>query len=295
LQTALALWRGRPLTGLDNYPGRRSRPAGWDHLRLQAERCLIDARLALGQHLQVVAELQQLAQQHPYDEPLHAALMLALYRFRGRPTRWSSTTCCATPSPKDWASTPARRSRTSTFVCFGRTLAGNAARHRSRRRPRRCRHPRSCRRRFPRSPAAVPCWPSSTRWYPMLSKARHAGRPALPRWSSRGVRTAGVGKPRWRCTGAHRVADQFPDGQLYVNLRGYDPAGAPLDPAEVIRQFLQALGVPAHLLPPDLDAQIGLYRSVLAGKRTLIVLDKRPRRAAGAPVAARLRRAAWSS
>jgi len=72
---------------------------------------------------------------------------------------------------------------------------------------------------------------------------------------------------------AHRIRDRFPDGQLYVNLRGFDPVADPTPPAEAIRRFLDALAVPARLVPVDPDAQVRLYRNVLATKRVLIVLD----------------------
>ena len=72
---------------------------------------------------------------------------------------------------------------------------------------------------------------------------------------------------------AHQVAGSFPDGQLYVNLRGYDPSGTPLPPAEAIRGFLDALGVPAAHIPAGPDAQARLYRSLLASQRMLIMLD----------------------
>jgi tetratricopeptide (TPR) repeat protein len=72
---------------------------------------------------------------------------------------------------------------------------------------------------------------------------------------------------------AHRVAAQFPDGTLYVNLRGFDPGGPALDPGEAVRGFLDAFGVPAARIPAGLPAQAGLYRSLLAGKRVLVVLD----------------------
>jgi DNA-binding SARP family transcriptional activator/Tfp pilus assembly protein PilF len=83
---------------------------------------------------------------------------------------------------------------------------------------------------------------------------------------------AGVGKTTLAAHWAHRARERFPDGQLYVNLRGFDP-GQRMEPAEAIRQFLDALGVPAERVPADQDARAGLYRSMLAGRRMLILLD----------------------
>ncbi|HYN96580.1 MAG TPA: NB-ARC domain-containing protein, partial [Pilimelia sp.] len=84
---------------------------------------------------------------------------------------------------------------------------------------------------------------------------------------------AGVGKTALAVSWAHRVAARFPDGQLYVNLRGFDPAGAALTAAEAVRGFLDAFAVPPHRVPAGRDAQVGLYRSLLADRRVLVVLD----------------------
>ena len=84
---------------------------------------------------------------------------------------------------------------------------------------------------------------------------------------------AGVGKTALAVHWARKVANRFPDGQLYVNLRGYDTEGAAVTAEEVTGWFLLALGVPAGQVPADAQARSGLYRSVLAGRRVLIVLD----------------------
>ncbi|GAB3157975.1 hypothetical protein GCM10027290_60270 [Micromonospora sonneratiae] len=85
--------------------------------------------------------------------------------------------------------------------------------------------------------------------------------------------TAGVGKTALAVHWAHRMASRFPDGQLYADLRGFHPAGAQLDPAEVLRDFLHALGIPAPRMPVSLPALVGLYRSLLAERQVLVLLD----------------------
>jgi hypothetical protein len=86
------------------------------------------------------------------------------------------------------------------------------------------------------------------------------------------VGTAGVGKTSLAIHWAHRVADQFPDGQLYVNLHGYDP-NTPVTADQALERFLRSMGVTGESLPTDLESRAALYRSLLAGRRVLIVLD----------------------
>jgi len=85
--------------------------------------------------------------------------------------------------------------------------------------------------------------------------------------------TAGVGKTALAIHWAHRVRAEFQDGQLYLNLRGFEAAAPPVQPGEAIRVFLDALAVPTHRIPVGLAEQVALYRSLVADRRILVVLD----------------------
>lgn len=85
--------------------------------------------------------------------------------------------------------------------------------------------------------------------------------------------TAGVGKSTLAVHWGHRQLDRFPDGQLYVNLRGFDPTAEPMSPADALASFLSALGAAAEHMPDDVDARAALFRSLAHDKRLLIVLD----------------------
>ncbi|MEV4054995.1 tetratricopeptide repeat protein [Amycolatopsis sp. NPDC049688] len=84
---------------------------------------------------------------------------------------------------------------------------------------------------------------------------------------------AGIGKTTLALRWSHQAAERFPDGQLYVNLRGFEPVAAPVAATEALRGFLAALRVPADAIPADEEAQSALYRSILAGRRVLVLLD----------------------
>jgi DNA-binding SARP family transcriptional activator len=85
--------------------------------------------------------------------------------------------------------------------------------------------------------------------------------------------TAGIGKTALAIRFARQAAGHFPDGQLYVNLRGFDPSGNPANAGTVLRGFFEALGMPSPKVPPDVEGKTALFRSLLNGKRMLLLLD----------------------
>jgi hypothetical protein len=87
------------------------------------------------------------------------------------------------------------------------------------------------------------------------------------------VGTAGVGKTSLAVHWARRIAGRFPGGELYINLRGFDPAAAALTPAQAVNTALASLGLPAEGLPDGLDARAALFRTMAAQRRLLVLLD----------------------
>ncbi|MFD2686555.1 BTAD domain-containing putative transcriptional regulator [Streptomyces phyllanthi] len=84
---------------------------------------------------------------------------------------------------------------------------------------------------------------------------------------------AGVGKTTFAVHWARRIADRFPDGRLFLDLRGFDPTGTPVPPERALRMVLEAFGVPPQTLPQDVEALGARYRTLLAGRRVLLLLD----------------------
>jgi DNA-binding SARP family transcriptional activator/tetratricopeptide (TPR) repeat protein len=113
---------------------------------------------------------------------------------------------------------------------------------------------------------------------PEMLQAGHAGLPvSQPSGACSPVAvvagTAGVGKTTLGIRFARQAATYFPDGQLYVNLRGFDQSGEPLHPGSALRGFFDALGVPPQQVPSETEAKTALFRSLLNGKRMLLLLD----------------------
>ncbi len=269
---ALALWRGEPLVdvGSDLLAARQgSRLA---ELRLQALETRFDAELQLGQHREVISELRQLAAGHPLRERLHLLLMLALYRDGRQGEALAAYRHARNVLIEELGAEPGpdlqqlHRQILAADPALERRGMGVSALA-----------PTAPVRPVPRQlPAAVAGFSGRTAEMAALTRILDdADGDAAPGTVviSAIEGTAGVGKTALALHWAHQVADRFTDGQLYVNLRGYDPSGTRVAPEAAIRGFLDALGVPPGQIPPTPEAQAGLYRSLLSGKRVLIVAD----------------------
>ena len=258
-----------------------------EQARLQVIEWRIEADLHLGRQEVLIPELQALVGEYPLREHGHAQLMLALYRCGRSAEALQAFQRARRVLVRELGIEPGLELR----ALQEKILAGDpglvastpqddepvaAADHATTAKPRQL---PSGERIPPRElPPAVPHFTGRSAELKTLTRLLAGGprpgeqAPETVEISAIGG-TAGVGKTALAIHWAHQVAGRFPDGQLFVNLRGYDPAGAPLETGAVVRRFLQALAVPLGRIPSDLDAQVGLYRSLLAGKRMLIVLD----------------------
>lgn len=264
-EQALALARGEPFTGLDT-PWLNALRASL-HARQQTVReDLTDLRLRQGRHTALVADLAEQTIQHPLDERLAGQYLLALYRsgrqaealahYR-RVERLLAEELGVDPSP------PLRMLHQQILTANPTLSTATPHAQMSRSVP------------VPQQlPAPPRLFTGRTGELLRLDAAlaeqvAAGGTVVISAISGLG----GIGKTWLALHWAHRNLDRFPDGQLHVNLRGFDPTGRPVDPAEAVRGFLDALGVAPAAIPDDLAAQAGLYRSLVADRHMLIMLD----------------------
>jgi DNA-binding SARP family transcriptional activator len=298
LTRALQLWRGTPLVDVPSPALHREWVPYLERLRVQAQEQLAGARLGQGQHEEAAGDLERLAAEYPLNEQVHGLLMLAWYRCgriadalaayrnarqalaRELGVEPGAELCRLhqqilardpvldlVPPPQAGANAVAadRQPPTAGHEEPGvlEKPAGTAGPSKQRMVPRQL-------------PAAVAGFTGRVAELQLLeSLAEQAGREAAgtgPVVIAAISGTAGVGKTALAVHFAHQVADQFPDGQLYANLRG-SGLSRPVSPGQAIRWLLTALRVPPRAIPPDPEAQAGLYRSLLAGKRMLVLLD----------------------
>ncbi len=268
LDEALGLWRGAPLADVPSEYLLQEEAPGLEALQLQAEEWRADAALHLGSHAELVPALKSLTARHPLRERFHGQLMLALYRC-GRQAEALAAYQRAREILVGELGTepgPDLRELHQRILSADPTLAVTDAPPAG---------VTGAQRAVPRElPATVRHFTGRAAELAALTRmlGQPAGRaPAAVVISAIGG-TAGVGKTALAVHWAQQMADRFPDGQLYVNLRGYDPA-QPVPATDALAGFLRSLGVPGPDIPPEADQRAARYRSMLAGKQMLIVLD----------------------
>ena len=284
---ALALWRAEPLADVESEALALREVPRLAELRLQAAELWIEAELRLGRHGVVIAELERMAAVHPLREHLHALLMVALYRDGRQADALAAYQRARRVLVAELGAEPGAELTElhRQILTTGPVPAG------------------------PESRQLVPggAWPPAARPGPVVPwELPGAAKPVVPRElpgpvaqfsgraaelaeltgmlelsSAEGPRRlivsaisgmAGVGKTALALQWAHQVTDRFPDGQLYVNLRGYDP-GQPMPAADVLAGFLRSLGVAERDIPAETAERAARYRSLLAGRRMLIMID----------------------
>jgi DNA-binding SARP family transcriptional activator/tetratricopeptide (TPR) repeat protein len=284
LGQALGLWRGAPFADAGCERLQRERLPLLSELRWQAAEWRAEAGLALGRHAELMGELAGWCAAEPLRERLAALRMLALYRSGRQSAALAAYQQARRMLADELGVEPGEELRRLQQQILARdpALAGPAERDTVPGGG--CVAPASeapaegadVARVVPRQlPAAVAGFVGRSGELAVLAGLAEqavGGAGGAVLISAIGG-MAGVGKTALAVRFAHQVAGLFPDGQLYADLRGFSPAGDPAASGQVLRGFLEALGVAPRAVPADAEAQAGLYRSVLAGKRVLVVLD----------------------
>jgi DNA-binding SARP family transcriptional activator len=273
LHSALGLWRGPVCDGLSS-PFLDAQAGRLNESRIGVLEDRIELDLAIGVHADLIAELRDLVAEHPLRERLYGLLMVALYRAGRQADALAVFRDARRHLHDELGVEPgtALQQLHQQILAADPKLAAAAAAEvtadvdamTGTQRP---------------LPAQLPHQiVDFTGRYAELERLDALVAGDHERMGTSVVitsisGTAGVGKTALAVHWAHRISKEFPDGQLYVNLRGFDPTGSAMRPAEAIRGFLDTFGVTPQQIPTSLEAQAALYRSLLAGRRVLILLD----------------------
>ena len=267
LRRALALWRGPVLAGSGGTTLAAAATA-LDERRLAAAEQLFQLRLDQGESRELVVELRELIVEHPLRETLRGQLMLALYRSGRAAEALEEFGRVRDVLVAELGIDPGPR-LTKLYEAILRDsdeLTGPEPQH-----------PAT----VPQAPATAPSLSTlpydlsdfTGREEELRTLLRHAAEPCDGTRIVAVDGMGGSGKTSLAVRAAHQLADQYPDGRLCFDLRGYSPGEEPLQPAAVLGALLRTLGVPDQRIPEDEGGRAALWRATLAGRRVLLLLD----------------------
>jgi DNA-binding SARP family transcriptional activator len=257
LRAALALWRGRPLTDVDSDVVRAA-AAHLDEQWTAAMAFCLDLELQLDLAEEILAEVADLVERYPHHEQFRGHLMTALARTGRRADALAVFRRGRALLAEELGIEPGAE----LVELHRRILNGDVTLLLSQ-------APRSAGRRIPRClPRDVADFAGRAETVQRLVATLRAERQVVLAIDG----MAGTGKTTLAVRAAHAAADRYPDGQLYLDLRGHSDR-APLDPGEALGTLLRQLGVPAERVPPALDDRAMLWRTELADRQVLVVLD----------------------
>jgi DNA-binding SARP family transcriptional activator len=262
LEQACSLWRDPPLADLPDSPVMRVIAAALLEQRRDVQECLLDARLSLGQQHEVLALARELIAADPLREHPHVQLMLALYRCGQKSAALAAFTRLRDLTAREFGQDPGPEAQN----LLGQILADSPELRFSPRSLAVAGNARPAWTPVCQLPAPPPDFTGRVRAIEALARRMPAADLAVTVITG----PPGAGKTALAVRAAHLASSAFPDGQLYAALRG---AGHDRRPADILGELLRSLGVPAARVPLDLGERAALYRSVLAGRRVLVLAD----------------------
>jgi len=275
LGESLACWRGDALADVRTGTAMDGDLSALAALRTRAQRQLVEARLHLGQHDELVNEIKNLVESHPFDEQLRTQLMRALHGCGRRAEALEVFHSARRTLVDELGIEPGAELRGlhQELLTDGAHLPGQEADSAAAPGPARAAGD-TARVRPAQLPPGVPDFMGRTQERATLEDqlAKVTGAWARgPVVLSAIDGTGGIGKTSLAVHVAHQAAGRFPEGQLYADLHG--SGGQPAEPGEVLARFLRGLGVAPEKVPTDLEERGALYRTTLADRRVLVLLD----------------------
>lgn len=263
LHEAVRLWRGPAFAGMTDVPMLAAEAARLDEVRLSVLQSRIAVDLKLGRHAELLGELTALVGAHPLRERLRAQLMLALYRCGRRADALAEYTRARTTLIEETGLDPADELHDLQQRILNQDPALDLAPlvvATSTTAPR------------PPTPAELPPdIPDFTGRDDEVAELKAVLTAPRPGAVACIAGLGGLGKTTLAVHVAHAIAGRFPDGQLYADLRG--ASAEPTRPEDVLSRFLFALGITGSGIPDSLDDRVALFRSCVAGRRILVLLD----------------------